>query len=443
MDSALANVTWADDLPGGWKVVQLRRVIERVCDGPFGSSLKSEHYSVAGVRVVRLQNISPRGFDDSDEAFLPLERMPALERHAVRPGDLLIAGLGDSGHPVGRACVAPEGLGPAIVKADCFCASLAPMQLGSSYVSYFLNSSAGHAELAANARGTTRQRVNLEIVRSMRIALPPFLVQQAIADFLDRKTASIDALIEKKERLLELLQEKRQALITRAVTKGLDPNVPMKDSGIEWLGEIPAHWEVKPTYSVYSVQLGKMLSPAATEGVNLLPYLRNRDVQWDSISVEDLPLMNFSSAEIARYALRRGDLLVCEGGDVGRAAVWNAPLVTCCYQKALHRLRPLGSDNPRFFYYLLKAASGLGVFDAPVGKSTILHLTGEQLRSFRLPYPGAIEQARIVERLDSEVGLLSEIGERVQLSLDLLREYRQALITAAVTGQIDVTEPAA
>jgi type I restriction enzyme S subunit len=238
-----SGVEWLGEIPAGWGCLALARVTVSRCDGPFGSGLKSEHYSGAGVRVVRLQNIAWAEFSDSDEAYIDEGYAGELGDHSVVAGDLLIAGLGDEGHPVGRACTAPEGIEPAMVKADCFRFRLDRRLLLPGFAAYQLSATAS-AAAGSLATGATRSRMNLTTTAARKVALPPLEEQRGIAAFLDRETARIDALVAKKERLIELLQEKRTALITQAVTKGLDPNVPMKDSGVEWLGEIPAHWEV-------------------------------------------------------------------------------------------------------------------------------------------------------------------------------------------------------
>ena len=168
------------------------------------------------------------------------------------------------------------------------------------------------------------------------IQLPPLPEQIAIAAFLDRETARIDALVSKKERLIELLQEKRTALITRAVTRGLDPEAPMKDSGVEWLGEIPAHWEIAPVYARYEVALGKMLDTKRISGESLGSYIRNVDVQWDSVNTDDLPQMDFPEQERERYRLQPSDLLVCEGGGGGQD----------CHLAKQYRRMLLSEGNP-------------------------------------------------------------------------------------------------
>jgi type I restriction enzyme S subunit len=273
---------------------------------------------------------------------------------------------------------------------------------------------------------------------------PPLKEQQAIASYLDRKTAAIDSLIEKKERLIALLEEKRAALINQAVTKGLDPNVPMKDSGVPWIGQIPAHWSCAPVYAYFDVQLGKMLSPDAKSGEHIAPYLRNTNIQWDRVVLDDLKEMNFSPSDRVKFSLRPGDLLVCEGGDVGRSAVWEGQIDDCFYQKALHRLRPRRSGrSTRFLMFSLYAASHIGEFLAEGNKSTIAHLTAEKLRVHRFACPPTDEGVEIVRFLDSKLKQQFLIEGKLRKIIELLQERRQALITAAVTGKIDVTGEAA
>jgi type I restriction enzyme S subunit len=278
-----------------------------------------------------------------------------------------------------------------------------------------------------------------EKLREVPFFCPPRTEQSQIVDFLDRETAKVDALISKREVLIALLEEKRTALINRAVTKGLDPSVPTKDSGINWLGKIPAHWLTPPLYARYEVQLGKMLDSKRITGTRLASYLRNVDVQWDSICIEDLPKMDFSESDRERFALRRGDLLVCEGGEVGRTAVWHGELEECYYQKAIHRLRPKnGEDLPRYLFYVMYAASKLGVFQATGNPNTIDHLTAEKLRAHRFPFPPSHEQSDIVAFLDRRVSEIQKLQLKCHESIGKLQEFRTALISAAVTGKIDV-----
>ena len=312
-----------------------------------------------------------------------------------------------------------------------------------SYMMYCLLNAPYIRWLDSLTYGTKMPRVNPEQVGSSRAPVPPEPEQHAIAAFLDRETAEIDGLVEREERLIELLQEKRAALITRAVTRGLDPNVPMKDSGVEWLGEIPAHWDIAPVYARYEVALGKMLDTKRVTGESSGRYLRNVDVQWDAVNVEDLPKMDFPSSERNRYLLRPEDLLVCEGGEVGRTAIWDGELDECFYQKAIHRVRPWSdSEIPRFFYFLMYALAKRGVFTAGGNPNTIDHLTAVQLRHYRVPFPGTSEQHSITAFLDRETAEIDALIAKVHQAIGYLKEFRTALISAAVTGKIDVREEA-
>ena len=158
-------------------------------------------------------------------------------------------------------------------------------------------------------------------MQNISIALPPLPEQTAIANYLDTETSHIDNLIQKQQRLIELLHEKRSAVISNAVTRGLNPDVRMKPSGVEWMGDVPEHWDIASVGFRYSVKLGKMLDEKQITGQHLKPYLRNVDVQWDSINTEDLPMMDFPFDQQERFRLVIGDLLVCEGGEIGRAAI--------------------------------------------------------------------------------------------------------------------------
>jgi len=287
-----------------------------------------------------------------------------------------------------------------------------------------------------------QKRVPDAFVRNFATAFPPVHEQIRIAAFLDRETAKIDALVAEQERLMELLKEKRQAVISHAVTKGLNPKAAMKSSGIEWLGDVPAHWAVPAFNYRYEVELGKMLDEKRITGNHLAPYLRNTDVQWGRINVEGLPQMDFTGADLNRYGLRVGDLLVCEGGEVGRAAIWNGELENCFYQKALHRIRPRDAnrDSAKFLYFIFQAAAATGVFAGTGGKSTIAHLPAEALRRYRFAFPPLSEQLEIASFLDRESVRFDTLTAEAQRAIDLLQERRTAVISAAVTGQIDVRQ---
>jgi type I restriction enzyme S subunit len=215
-----------------------------------------------------------------------------------------------------------------------------------------------------------------------------------------------------------------------------------KPSGIEWLGDIPVHWSLAPVYARYEVALGKMLDAKRVKGEYSGRYIRNVDVQWDAVSTEGLPVMDFAPWERERYLLRPGDLLICEGGEVGRTAIWNGEIDECFYQKAIHRVRPRSNDDlPRFFYYLMYMLAKRGVFVASGNSNTIDHLTAVQLRHYRIPLCSPPEQGAIAAFLDRETARTDKLVARKERLIELLQEQRTALITSAVTKGLDTTVP--
>ena len=286
--------------------------------------------------------------------------------------------------------------------------------------------------------GTTVESIEMELLANCPCPTPPAHEQHCIVELLSREIPKIDDLIAKKQRLIDLLEEKRVAQINRAVTQGINPSAAMKDSQIDWLGNVPDHWNVAPLYARFEVQLGKMLDARAITGECLAPYLRNIDVQWDRVDVSNLPTMDFDAQDRNRFRLLVGDLLVCEGGESGRSAIWQGELAECYYQKALHRLRPRRKDLARFLMYALQVAVNIGVFRAGSNQNTIDHLTADKLRRHRFAFPPAAEQAGIVAHLDNYKAKHLSATEALQETITRLREYRAALITAAVTGQLDL-----
>ena len=357
-----------------------------------------------------------------------LETFPAL--NVYPEGSVAVAMYGAT---IGRLGVLGT---PAAVNQAC-CVFSVPQRIDAWFWFYWLQSRRPY--LISLGYGGGQPNLSQELLKSIRVPTPLLDEQRAITAFLDRETAKIDALVAKKERLIELLQEKRTALITRAVTKGLDPDVRMKDSGVEWLGKIPDHWEIAPVYARYEVALGKMLDAKRIGGNELGRYLRNVDVQWDSVNTHDLPQMDFAPEERDRYRLSKGDLLVCEGGEVGRAAIWDGSIKECFYQKAIHRVRPRSMrDIARFFYYIMYALAMRGVFVAGSNPNTINHLTAVQLSHYRFPFPPSDEQSVIAAFLDRETAKINALLAKIHEAVDRLKELRTALISAAVTGKIDV-----
>jgi len=217
-----SGIEWLGQVPARWQVMSLSRVTKSRCDGPFGSGLKSDHYVDAGRRVIRLQNIASGRFDNRDCAFVNEDYYRHhLGEHDVLPGDVLIAGLGDDTHPVGRACVAPEGLGDAMVKADCFRFRLDLRKADPHFLALHLSATAP-AISALLSSGATRTRVNMSTMATRRIAIPPHWEQRAIVSCVERAETRMNDLMQSVAEAIERLREYRSALITAAVTGQID-----------------------------------------------------------------------------------------------------------------------------------------------------------------------------------------------------------------------------
>lgn len=217
-----SGIAWLGEVPAHWEFTTLGKTSIDRCDGPFGSGIKSDHYTEEGAFVVRLQNIRAGEFRMGEPVFLDLKYFQAsLKGHEVRAGDLLVAGLGDDNNLLGRACVAPAGLGPALVKADCFRFRLHHEIAVASFVAMQLSTGAAF-DAGHMATGTTRARMPLGVMAARRLALPPVSEQAKIAAFLEEAIRRFDALGAEAMRGVELLKERRSALISAAVIGQID-----------------------------------------------------------------------------------------------------------------------------------------------------------------------------------------------------------------------------
>lgn len=200
----------------------LRWLVSQICDGPFGSGLTSAHYTESGVRVIRLQNIKDGGFDGTDAAFISEKHYATLGDHDVNAGDLLIAGLGDEKNKVGRACVAPDNLGAAMVKADCYRVRLDAKLISHQFTAEYLCSDESWAQIDALAKGVTRSRLNLELVRRIRIPVPSLEEQGEIVAKIREERRTVSSVSDRVAASIDRLKEYRSALITAAVTGQID-----------------------------------------------------------------------------------------------------------------------------------------------------------------------------------------------------------------------------
>lgn len=211
----------------------------------------------------------------------------------------------------------------------------------------------------------------------------------------------------------------------------------MREYSLDWLDRLNNRWPSVALGYRYEVQLGKMLDEKKITGKHLRPYLRNVDIQWGRVNASDLPVMDFNESDRMKYSLRTGDLLVCEGGEVGRTALWSEDHIDECYfQKALHRLRPLDAqrESPHFMFYALHVAAEHNAY-GDGGKATIAHLPAEAFRRVRFPQPTRTEQERIANFLDEKTARIDAlIAEKERLLLAVRELFVAKLGTAVVEG---------
>jgi len=276
--------------------------------------------------------------------------------------------------------------------------------------------------------------------------LPPEPEQRAIAAFLDRETTRIEALVAKKERLSELLQEKRKAIITRAVTRGLDPSVLMKDSGVEWLGEIPAHWGVRRIAMAVQKITNGFVGPTRDILVNEgTRYLQSLHIKRGEIDFDRKPYYvtdEWSNAH-AKSVLREDDVLVVQTGDIGQVCSVPRTFDGCnCHALIILRLKA-GIGSGLFLSLVLQSDYGQDKLLWSQTGALHPHLECGHVREIPIPLPPVSEQQTIVEHVEKYTADVDKLSAKVRDAINRLNELRTALISAAVTGKIDVREEAA
>ena len=215
-----------------------------------------------------------------------------------------------------------------------------------------------------------------------------------------------------------------------------------KPSGVDWLGEVPAHWDVQLLKRGYEVALGKMLQSEQKDDAEIYaPYLRSANVQQSLVDISDIQLMWFSPSETQSLSLMEGDLVVCEGGDVGRAAIWHGELEGCYFQNSVNRIRAIKGNNNRFLIYWLLTMKLASYIDILCNKATIAHLTKEKLQLLPVVLPLPDEQLAIADYLDTETARIDGLIEAKHELIKLLVEYRQSVISDAVLKGLNPDAP--
>ena len=323
-------------------------------------------------------------------------------------------------------------------------------QVDATYFRYLFKSAPYIAALRATGDFIRDgQDLNYSNFCGVDLPLIPLTEQAAIGRFLDWANGGLERTIRAKRKVIALLNEQKQAIIHRAVTRGLDPSVPLKPSGIPWLGDIPQHWEVRPLKAACEIQSGITLGKDYVGQItHEYPYLRVANVQAGHANLSVVKTIRVTKAEALRCMLQAGDVLMTEGGDpdkLGRGCVWNAQVTPCLHQNHVFAVRPNQSQlEPHFLSALMGTRYARAYFESTAKQTTNLASTNKtKIGQFQVLLPNVDEQQSILSALKEETGPVNSAISRLEREIELLREYRTRLVADVVTGKLDVREAAA
>ena len=396
-----------------------------IVDGPFGTQLHNDEYVDEGIPVIRIVNLSYEGnFDPEKLVFITQEKYQSLKRSSVEPGDLIIA---KTGATIGKVGVF-EGYEKGIIASSCLKITLNE-NISSNFFKYYLISDYCQNQIILSSSGSTRDTINMEQIANLQLALPTDInTQKQIANYLDKQTAKIDETISKNKQLIDLLEEKRVALINQVVTKGLNPEVPMKDSGIEWIGAIPEQWEViKLKFCTDIINNKKDYADASDKYIGL-----------EHIESETGRLLSHSN-EGADGTVNKFEKNMVLFGKLRPylAKVINTSFDGVCSTELLV-FKVKKNLIPKFLFYVMLSNRFIEQVNSSTYGVKMPRASPDFINSLPIGVPNKIEQNEIVNYLDSKISNINKTISKIQENIELLEEYKTSLIHHVVTGKIDV-----
>lgn len=304
------------------------------------------------------------------------------------------------------------------------------------YLQYLMLSRCFTDDVNASTYGAKMPRVSSEYILTMRCAVPSIDEQIKMVSYLDTATAKIDAAIAQQQKMIDLLNERKQIIINRTVTRGLNPNVKMKDSGVEWIGEVPEGWDTCALKKKAKVIIGKMLSNNPT---NKYKYICAKDVHYGEIDTSDLKEMSFTHEERQLYEVKKGDMLIVEGGaGAGGCAIVKEDLKNIYIQNSIMIVR--GTENllNDYLCFFMQSINQKGYIEYICNKATIPHFTKEKVGAVIIPLPPFKKQVEIVDYLNTAIAPIDDAIKNCQNQISLLQERKQIIINEVVTGKIKV-----
>ena len=430
-----SEVEWLGKVPQDWPIHSLKRTVDRVTNGIWGSEPDSENDLI----VLRVADFNRNQLNISDDK-LTFRSIDPKDRSArlLKKGDLLIEKSGGGDKTLVGCVVLFDKEYPAVTSN--FVAKMTPQQgFDSSFLRYaFSKLYAGKVNFPSIKQTTGIQNLDSDAYLLESFAFPSFEEQQKIANFLDHETAKIDTLITKQEKLIELLKEKRQAVISHAVTKGLNPNAPMRDSGVEWLGEVPEHWVVKSYRYACKIYRGKFghrprNDPAFYDGE--YPFIQTGDVARAGKYIKDYKQTLNDKGIGVSQKFPVGTLMMAIAANIGDTAILGFEAYA---PDSVVGFKPKADIDLEFLRYSFIAA--LQALEQTSTQSTQANLNVDRIGAVQASFPSVSEQKEIVSYLDSLLEQYDVIELKSQKSIELMKERKTALISAAVTGKIDVRD---
>lgn len=432
-----SEVEWLGEVPEHWEVLRLKHA----CD-VFPSNV--DKHSREDESPVHLCNYTDVYYNERITADMPFMAATASEeqiaRFTLRAGDTIITKDSETADDIAIAAYVPESL-PGVVCGYHLSMVRPRVSTCGAFVKRWFDSHYAKSRFAVAANGLTRVGLGQYALDNVEMVLPPPGEQAAIANFLDHETARIDALVAEQDQLIALLKEKRQAVISHAVAKGLDPSVPMKDSGVEWLGEMPAHWDVRTVARVSTKITNGYVGPTRDILVDSgVPYVQATHIKGGQINFDGAYFVTPEWSHVhSKSILAEGDVLLVQTGagtgDVGLVSAREVGF-NC------HALIIVAPDKSQiqgaFLSAVLQSAYGQQTLESIQTGAMHPHLNCGEVKFVSVPVPPLKEQEAVAAFVQSAAEQFESLTAECKRSAAILQERRTALISAAVTGQIDV-----